>query len=154
MHMEVPVKPEFLVFLLLTPVTCPADEAVSKWIDEHGQVHYGDEWTMGRTGGTTTLLIPDTFDEAEYKAAVARYAVYEKELKARRREREKLARKPRRNGGKRPLSDAEKYDLYLEQEEKKRQAELKRRRQRRMEERRRWEMGCNDSRNAVRKACR
>lgn len=143
-----------LAGVLLFISTVSRAETVSKWIDSAGQVHYGDDWTIDQQVESTRLDIHATFDENEYEAAIARYAVYEKEMKKKAEERRKQEKRERKGKGKRPLTDAEKYDLYLEQQEKKHQRELERKRKRRAEVRRRWRMDCNDSRNATKIACR
>ena len=147
------MKSLLTVVILLLPLSASTDEVVSKWTGEDGRVHYGDAWTVDEDSDSQKLVIPETFDEASYKAAVARNREYEKEARDRLKRLRKLEKEARRKG-KRPLTASEKYDLYLEQEEKKHQLELERKRMRRAEYRRRWRMDCNDSRNATKIACR
>jgi len=145
-----------IVFLLSCHTISMAD-VYSKWAGPDGQVHYGDTWTVESPATESRLVIYDTFDEESYRAARQRYAEDEKERRARekkRRDKTKKANKARRSGRQRPLSDAEKYERYLEQQEKKKQQELQRKRERRKEVRHRWNLNCNDSRYAGTRACR
>jgi hypothetical protein len=147
------MKGLFIIVLFFSQTVASA-ETVSKWIDVNGRLHYGDNWQVKKPASESTLVINDTFDEASYKAASRRYSEYEKELKLKEKQRKDKAKKEKRSGKKAPLTASEKYDLYLEKEEVKKQNELKRKRERRAEARRKWKMDCNDSRNANRIACR
>lgn len=146
----------FIVFLLSCH-TISVAEVFTKWTDPDGQVHYGDDWTVASPATESRLVIYDTFDEESYRAALRRHAEDEKERRAREkkhRNKTKKANKARRSGRQRPLNDAEKYERYLEQQEKKKQQELQRKRERRKEVRQRWNLNCNDSRYAGTRACR
>jgi|GEM_PF-4270106 len=142
-----------IVFIFFCNTVCSA-AAINKWVDSDGQIHYGDDRPLESPASESTLVIHDSFDEESYRAAIKRYAVYEKEVKLKEKKLREKIKKEKRSGKKHPLTESEKYDLYLEKAEAKKQKELMRKRERRAEARRKWKMDCNDSRNANRIACR
>lgn len=145
---------KLFIILVFFSQTAFSAEIVTRWTDADGRVHYGDRAPADYVESQTRLVIEDTYDEASYQAASRRYELYAQELKEREKQRRKLEKEARRAGRKLPLSDADKYDLYMERQERMEQEELQRKRERRAAVRRKWKMDCHDPANAGKIACR
>jgi alpha-galactosidase/6-phospho-beta-glucosidase family protein len=142
-----------MLYLLLCQ-TAVAAEIVSRWTDSNGQVHYGDHPPLHEIDSHSQLVIEDTFDESAYNAAVQRYSLYEKEQKAMEKLRRKRLKEQRALHRDVPLSESDKYDLYMDRQDELKREELDRKRARRADSRRKWRLDCYDPANAGKKACR
>ena len=141
-----------LLIVLLQPAY--AADVVTRWTDENGQVHYGDHLPMNEVTSHRQMVIEDSYDQEAYDAAIARYVLYEKELKQREKQRKELEKQRRGRGGKAPLTEADKYDLYMERQDELKRQELERKRKRRADTRRKWKLNCYDQANIGKAACR
>ena len=85
----------FVILFSLSSVT--AADAVKKWVDESGKIHYGNTNDAAYVDSAETLKINDTFDRESYDAGLVRHKEneqvgdqYERERVAEEKERQKI----------------------------------------------------------------
>ena len=89
------MKKLFLIFAILIAPMVQAEE-IKKWIDENGQVHYGDKKAVTDNAvEVEKLKVDDTFDQQSYDDAMQRNAETEKALEEYQQERDVQAQRER-----------------------------------------------------------